>query len=51
MALLLVELSDDPFAFQIGKLSADELLKIFVSDLFQYDTDSPCPSLLKKESN
>ena len=51
MALLPVELSDDLFAFQIGKPSADELLKNFMSD-FSWDiTDCLCPSIFKKEFN
>ena len=35
MALLPVELSDDLFAFQIGKLEVGELLKTSVSDFSQ----------------
>ena len=51
MALLPVELSDDLFAFQIGKLEVGELLKTSVLD-FSWDiTDCLCPSIFKKEFN
>ena len=51
MALLPVELSDDLFAFRIGKLEVGELLKTSVLD-FSWDiTDCLCPSILMKEFN